>query len=78
MYKVETTKRGKYNNIKIGARYFLFKKEALKCYKMFLEEEAEPNIFKFTRLHFGVYAWSDEKFIDTIIDLRMKMLEKNS
>ena len=76
MYKVEATKRGKYNNINIGARYFLFKKQALQCYKMFLEEEAEPTITKFTRLYFGVYAWSDEKFIDTIINLRLKMLEK--
>lgn len=75
MYKVEPTNRGKYDNIELGARYFLFKKEAVECYKMFLEEGAEPTITKFTRLHFGVYAWSDENLIDTIIDLHMKITE---
>ena len=73
MYKVEPTNRGKYDNIEPGARYFLFKKEAVKCYKLFLEDGAEPTITEFTRLRFGVYAWSDENLIDTIIDLHMKI-----
>lgn len=76
MYKVEPTNRGKYNNIELGARYFLFKKDALECFKTFLNDGAEPKIYKFTRLYFGAYAWSDGEMTDYVIDMIYKDILK--
>lgn len=58
MYKIEVLSKGKYNNAELGARYTFFKRKAIDFIKFLKEEECDFEVTKFTRLHFGFYAWS--------------------
>lgn len=60
MYKINVTSTGKYNNVVLGERYCLFKRQAERLVNLFASSECTLKAYKFTRLQAGVYCW---KFI---------------
>ena len=63
MYKVNVLTSGKYDNVVLGERFYLFKKRAQEAVKMFEEVECKYSVSKFTRMHFGAYCWSEVEVI---------------
>ena len=59
MYRVVVKTRGKYNNVKLGARYCFTKRSAIDLAVTFESNECEYEVEKFVRLHGDIFSWSD-------------------
>lgn len=76
MYRVTIKSRGKYNNATLGARYCLTKRSAVHLAALFIEEECDLTVEKWTRVHGDIFCWSESEVSEIFWDKVYKIAEK--
>ena len=76
MYRVVVKSRGKYNNVVLGARYCFTKRSVIELAVMFARVECEFDVEKFIRIHGDVFAWSNSRVSEKILDKIYETLER--
>lgn len=80
MYKITVKSYGKYNNVRLGARYCFCKKTAKELIVLFLESKCDITVEKLIRVTSDIFVWSDceesDKVLNFYADTLWEMEEK--
>lgn len=76
MYRVTVKSRGKYGNVTMGARYSLTKRSAIRLTALFVGDECDLTVEKWTRMHGDTFCWSESEVNEVFWDKVYEIVEK--